>query len=53
MAMANHHLMLEKACCVPLDDVHRQGREEMHALPCLEQLWVSTGGRSRLLECHY
>ena len=29
-ATANHHLMLEEACCVPLVDVQSHGEEEMH-----------------------
>lgn len=33
--MADHHLMLEEACCVPLGDVQRHGEEDTQMLPCL------------------
>ena len=35
--MAEHHLMLEEACCVPLGDVQRYRREDTQTLPCLER----------------
>ena len=37
-AMADDHLMLEEACCVPFVDVQWHREEEKHILPCLGRL---------------